>query len=514
MLNNLTQYLINSAKTYPNKIALVCNNKAITYEELLNDATAFASILLKSGISRGDRVVISLGNIPQAIICFWGALLSDAIVSLIDKNLSLEKFAYIINDAGASFVITNKSKDELSGIISNIKHNPVILSLDNLGSLEKIDPMAIRTKQLEIDLATIIYTSGSTGEPKGVMLTHRNMLSAASAINFYLGNLTKDIVISALPLSFDYGLYQMIMMVAVGGTLILEKDFVLPMQFLRLIEKYKPTALPLVPSMIPLLVQFNEFKKYDLSSIRYITNTGATLMLTHITTLGKFFPKAKIFSMYGLTECKRCTYLPPEDISRKSGSVGIPIPGTEMWVVDENGNNIGINKVGEIVVRGPTVMKGYWNKPTETSKKLKPGKLLGEYLLFTGDFGMVDSEGYFYFQDRMDEVIKSRGMKVSPKEIETIVIQHPDIFEVAAVGVEHSVYGQAIVLFIASQNQKLKDVEVYDFCKEKLQAYQMPIDIIINFALPKTTNGKLNKRNLAESYRKQRENNSRNSDAL
>ena len=493
-------YLIESEKKFGEKNAVINSGSELSYSELLEKSKGMAYFFRENGVERGDKIVISLGNSIETIVCFFGAFLADAVVSIIDHNQTVDKIEYIINDAQARiFVSENKLISKLS--VDNISNEVRLIKKEDLIDIlsRKVNYL-YSPKHLDIDLACIIYTSGSTGEPKGVMLTHRNMLAASSSINSYLGNTDKEIVISALPLSFDYGLYQMIMMISVGGTLLLEKDFVLPSHFLKLIEKYRPSALPVVPSMVLLLQKFQQLKSYDLTSIRYITNTGAALMRGHISILKELCPSADIFSMYGLTECKRCTYLPPKDIERKPDSIGIPIPNTEMWVVDENGIKVLPNQLGEIVVRGQTVMKGYLNKKEATEKRLKPGILPGEYVLYTGDYGRMDEDGYFYFYGRIDEVIKSRGLKVSPREVEATIIKHADVLEIAALGVEHNDFGQALVLFASSQSKSFSGQDLMTFCKQSLQVHQQPVEVFIFETLPKTTNGKIDKKSLKEKY--------------
>ncbi len=194
----------------------------------------------------------------------------------------------------------------------------------------------------------------------------------------------------------------------------LERSFTFPGQVLSLMVNEKVTGFPGVPTIFATIASLKSIQQYDLSAIRYVTNTAAALPVKHITMLRELFPQARIFSMYGLTECKRCTYLPPEDIDRKPESVGIAIPNTELWLVDEDGNKLGPNQVGQLVIRGATVMKGYWEKPEATARKIKPGPLPGETVLWTGDYCRLDDEGYLYFVARMDDIIKSRGEKVAP----------------------------------------------------------------------------------------------------
>jgi acyl-CoA synthetase (AMP-forming)/AMP-acid ligase II len=206
------------------------------------------------------------------------------------------------------------------------------------------------------------------------------------------------------------------------------------------------------------------------------------------------FPGARIYSMYGLTECKRCTYLPPQDLERKPGSVGIAIPNTELWIVDEHGQKVGPGVVGQLVIRGATVMKGYWEKPEATAKKLKPGPLPGEMVLHTGDFCRLDEDGYLYFVGRMDDVIKSRGEKVAPAEIEAVLRSMPGVLEAAVVGVPDAVLGHAIKAFVVlDHDAETTPSALRAACRERLEPFMVPRTIELVDALPRTANGKVEK---------------------
>jgi long-chain acyl-CoA synthetase len=223
------------------------------------------------------------------------------------------------------------------------------------------------------DLAMLVYTSGSTGRPKGVMMTHANIEAASASIISYLGNRSDDVILNVLPLAFDYGLYQLLMSVRLGATLVLERSFAFPSAIFALMREEKVTGLPLVPTMAALILQMRDLAPNSVPSLRYITNTAAALPVDHVSRLRNLFPTAALFSMYGLTECKRCTYLPPADLDRKPGSVGIAIPGTQAFVVDEAGKVVGPGVVGELVIQGPHVMQGYWRNEEATARALRPG---------------------------------------------------------------------------------------------------------------------------------------------
>jgi acyl-CoA synthetase (AMP-forming)/AMP-acid ligase II len=358
-------------------------------------------------------------------------------------------------------------------------------------------PCALRPvpfSNIDLDLATIIYTSGSTGNPKGVMLTHSNIVSAAASIISYLENREDDIIMNALPLSFDYGLYQVLMAFKFGGTVVLERRFTYPYQIIQKMVQEKVTGLPGVPTIFAILLGLGDLETFDFSSLRYITNTAAALPPAHIAKLRKLFPQARLYSMYGLTECKRVSYLPPEEIDRRPTSVGRGMPNEEVWIVDEQDNRVGPHMVGELVVRGSNVMRGYWSLPEETVRVLKPGKYPGEAVLYTGDLFRMDEEGYLYFVGRKDDMIKSRGERISPKEIEQCLCAMDGVADAAAIGVPDEILGQAIKVFICCREGcSLKEQDILRHCKENLEDFMLPKFVQFVNALPKTPNEKTNR---------------------
>jgi len=496
-ISQLHEYLTLASQVYPHKTALVCDDIRLSYEEIHLMTNKMAHYLRHHGLKRGDRVVVCLGNSVETVIAFWGVLKAGGVIVIISDDLKLEKIDFILKDSGCQFFMAKSSHIDYS----SFKYVNKIIDIENdfaeIMNFEISDN--IPSVNLDLDLASIIYTSGSTGEPKGVMLTHRNMLAALQSINIYLGNHAGEVILSALPLSFDYGLYQMMMAFSVGGRLILEKNLLLPLRFIRKISDEQVTAVPGVPTLFALLSETFKKFKFNTDTVRYVTNTGAAIYEQHIDAIQAMFPNANFFSMYGLTECKRCTYLPPKDLFRKRGSVGIPIPNTEIWIVNENDEKVPPNIIGQLVIRGATVMKGYWNRPEETAKKLKKDKLSSEPVLYTGDYGFLDEEGYFYFKGRMDEEIKSRGVKVSPKEIEEIIYSYQGIKEVAVVGVYDNFLGNKIIAYVVGlQEFALNSEDLYQFCKQKMEKEKIPHQIVILNHLPKTTNGKINKKLLQE----------------
>ncbi len=511
----LQDYLADSARRHPDKIALVCKAQRFSYGELDRRANRLANALAKRGVARGDRVVVFADNTLETVVAFWAILKANAVVSIVSPLTKADKLAYLLNDCRAVALVTDAHLTpvfaEAAAKSPHLRHVIVSGSVDaertrglpgvvawDAALADGAPDKPPARRNIDVDLAAIIYTSGSTGDPKGVMLTHRNMLTAATSITTYLENVEDDVILGVLPLAFDYGLYQMIMAFRTGARLVLERSFTYPAQVLKVVVDEKVTGFPGVPTMFAILAELKNLKSYDFSSIRYATNTAAALPVKHILVLKDIFPGAKIFSMYGLTECKRCTYLPPADIDRKPTSVGIAIPNTELWIVDENDVKVGPNEVGQLVIRGATVMKGYWEKPEATAKKLRPGPLPGEQVLYTGDFCKTDEEGYLYFVGRMDDIIKSRGEKVAPKEVETALMNVQGVKEAAVIGVPDEILGEAVKAFVVlEQGVTLTEKDLQKECQKRLESFMVPKHFAFVPELPKTTTGKIKKTGLS-----------------
>jgi amino acid adenylation domain-containing protein len=510
----LHDFLLQSARRLPDKIALVCQKSRLSYAEIDARSNALAHALISQGVKRGDRVVVFADNTVETVVSFWAVLKANAVVSVVNPLTKGDKLRYLLNDCRASAMITDGHLTRIfSEVVKDSKHLRVLIISGKLDA-EKLEggPPAIswddalasgdrgqppaRTA-IDIDLAAIVYTSGSTGDPKGVMLTHRNMLTAATSVSTYLEMQEDDIVLGVLPMSFDYGLYQMLMSYRLGARLVLERSFTFPAQVLKVMVEEKVSGFPGVPTIFAILGELKNLADYDFSQIRFVTNTAAALPVKHITMLRKIFPQARVYSMYGLTECKRCTYLPPTDIDRKPASVGIAIPNTEMWVVNENDERLGPDEVGQLVIRGATVMRGYWEKPEQTAKKLRPGPLPGELVLYTGDYCKMDEEGYLYFVGRMDDVIKSRGEKVAPKEVENALVHIPGVKEVAVIGVPDEILGQAVKAFVVPEKGVTLTVrQIIGEAQGRLENFMVPKHVEIVPDLPKTTTGKIKKTDL------------------
>ena len=506
----LHDFLTQSALRSPDVQAISAGQATLTYRELAHDATAVAAFLRASGVQAGDRVVVLSPNTITAAVGFWAVVMCGAVVVMTSPRTPAHKLAWMLNDADAAALITDESLagvavaagvTELRTVIIagppsalvDLSHLVDAVTLDGAiaaGSHAAEDlPEPART-----DLAALIYTSGSSGEPKAVMVTHGNVDAAATAICSYLGLTCGDVLLGALPLSFDYGLYQLIMSVKVGARLVLERSFDLPGQTLNTIVREGVTVFPGVPTMFAMLARLPSLERWDLTGVRTITSTGSALASGQVAWLRRAFPRAQIFSMYGLTECKRCTYLPPADLDRKPGSVGVAIPGNEIWLVDADDRVVAAGEVGELVVRGPTVMAGYWQRPEETARRLRPGPDPGESVLYTGDLCRLDDDGYLYFVSRMDDVIKSRGEKVAPAEVEAALRSSPGVLEAAVVGRPDDILGEAIHAFVVVDDRsELTATVLRAACSERLEPFMVPRTIEIVDTLPRTANGKIEK---------------------
>jgi amino acid adenylation domain-containing protein len=500
-----------AARRSPGKVAIVCRGRTITFAALEADSNALAWALQRRGVERGDRVVIFTDNSLEAAVAFYAALKANAVVSIVNPLTKAEKLAYLLNDCSAAALVTDA---HLEGVVRPAvqasRHLRAVIATGDMdgtglpafsrwadaltGEDGSVPPPR---RNIDIDLASLIYTSGSTGDPKGVMLTHRNMITAATSISTYLGLRDDDVILGILPLAFDYGLYQLIMSVQVGARLVLERSFAYPPKVLQAVVDEGVTIFPGVPTVYALLAEMKDLSRWDLSRVRALTSTAAALNRKHILVLKEIFPRALIFSMYGLTECKRVSFVPPDCLDRKMDSVGIPIPNTEAWIVDERGERLPPGQVGQLVVRGATVMRGYWGKPEETARKLKPGPLPGEQVLWTGDYCRMDEEGYIYFVGRMDDIIKSRGEKVAPKEVEVALHAVPGVKEAAVVGVHDDILGQAVKAFVVlERGAALTPKDLQRECQARLENFMVPKYVEIVSELPYTDTGKIKKTGL------------------
>jgi acyl-CoA synthetase (AMP-forming)/AMP-acid ligase II len=497
MKYNLAQYFFETCRRDPDKVALITEAREYTYKNLREESTKLAAFLKAGGVKPGDRVLLAKENGYEMIVSFWAILFCGASVATYSHKNAIEKILFAIENAEPSFLILDDSLVANHRDLIESKRVPFITT----GSLVGI---AQSTTGIDIDLSTIIsediaailYTSGSTGDPKGVTLTHANMTTALLSITTYLGMKESDVIISALPLTFDYGLYQMIMAFAMGATLVLEENVIWPPELLQKADKYAGTILPIVPTMAVAFEAFKASLKMDLSRVRIVTNTAERFKEGNFQTIRDLFPNAKMFSMYGLTECKRCTYVPPDRLDEKKGSVGKAIPNTEIRILDENGRFLPPHQEGELVIRGGTVMRGYWKMKDATARSFHYDEL-GNKWLRSGDYGYLDEEGFFYLKGRRDAIVKIRGMKVSLLEVEE-VLSKSELVQEAGIVVRSEKEGPSQLIAFVTPAKTCTGQDILKYSRDRLQAFEVPSEIRFLDPLPKNLNGKIDRRALAE----------------
>lgn len=504
----LHHHFLDTVARAPQHTALVCGDERHRYADVAQHAKTIALALQRRGVRRGDRVALFLDNGVEFVAGLYACLMVGAVFMPVNPLTKTDKLAFMLGDARACVLLTHDTLASvwLPAVLQCTSVHTVFVRDETERRDERTFPWPCDEPDAELadpgtidqDLASIIYTSGSTGFPKGVMLSHRNMVTAANSVSSYLQLRGEDVILCALPLAFDYGLYQVLMGFKLGACIVLEGNFSFPLKALATMVRERVTVFPGVPTMFASLMALKTLSEFDLRALRMITNTAAALSETHIQRLRGLFPQATLYSMYGLTECKRVTYLPPEQLDLRPTSVGRGMPNEEVWLVDDEGRRLPNGSTGELVIRGSHVMRGYWERPEETAHRLKPGPLPGEMVLYSGDLFRTDEQGWLYFVARRDDIIKTRGEKVSPREVENAIQSLPGVLEVAVVGVEDELLGQAIKAFITLESGvQLTDRDVKQHCLTKLESFMAPKYVEFVGELPKTDTGKIKKTGLA-----------------
>jgi len=506
-------FLEHSARRVSDKTALVCGARRWTYGQLDAMADRLAQTLVADGLERGARVVIHLGNRVEAVVSIFAVLKANAVFVCVNRTTRPDKLNHILRHCRASVLITEARTvtgaadgelvlegSALAGLvlIGGPEAPPTVAgrlarSWEAIQALPPDGPVPRRA--IDLDLACLIYTSGTTGKPKGVMCAHENVVFATRAIGAYLGNSGEDRVLSVLQLSFTYGLYQLLVMFRVGGTLVLEDSFAYPAVILERMQQERVTGFPGVPTMFMLLLRM-DLAACDLGCLRYVTNAAAPLSPDTMLALQRQLPRTALYSMYGQTETARTLYLPPEWVTRKPDSVGIPVPGTEVWVEDPEGRRLGPGQTGELVVRGRHVMRGYWEAPVETAARFRVGALPGERHCYTGDLFRTDADGFLYFVSRQDDIIKCRGEKVAPREVEHVLLRLPGVTQAAVVGIADPVLGQAVKAVLVADRSRVTRARVLAHCRAQLEDFMRPGIVEFREELPMTPNGKVKRSEL------------------
>ncbi len=526
-----------AAERHPLRPAIIFQNTTIRYGELKRRAETFAATLRLMGVNHGDRVAVMMPNLPQTVVAFWGIMKAGAVAVMMNPLNMETEIIHHLHDSGArhlvlldllwpkisplrerlpveKFIVTSIG-DALSFPLKWLynfrerRNQPQNIPYDGENVVIWKD-MFVTPERYSAnnaidadDLALLQYTGGTTGLPKGVMLSHRNVGSNYRQIISVIQELAKEhhSFVAVLPFFHVYGLAVGIgIPTALMGTTLPMPRYV-PQDVLKLIQKRKPTIFPGAPSVYMSLLQQKNLSSYDLKCIKLCISGSAPLLQEHFMRFQEL-TGATIIEGYGLTEAAPITHINPlVSTNQKINSIGMPLPSTEARIVDMEGGSLTLpaGKLGELIIRGPQVMQGYWNRPDETASALRNG------WLYTGDLATMDDEGYFHIMDRKKDMIIVSGYNVYPREVDEVLLEHPHILEAVAVGVYDKVRGESLKAFIVLEpDVQLTRAEVIAWCRNKLASYKVPRSVEFRDSLPKTIVGKVLRRALrAEDDAKQ-----------
>ena len=513
-----------AAACWPARTALTVGGQHLAYADLFSQVERCAASLLALGLARGARVAVYLEKRVEAVVASFAAPAAGGVLVPVNPLLKATQVAHILQDAGVAVLVTSAPRlAALAPVLAacpELRHVvvcddlvpaapgpwPVGLGLHAWHNIPAHPPAEWPTV-LESDVAVIFYTSGSTGQPKGVVLTHRNLVAGASSVAGYLHNQADDTLLAALPLSFDAGFSQLTTAFLVGARVVL-LNYLLPRDVLQAMVRERVTGLTAVP---PLYIQLAGLEWPDgvAQHLRYWANTGGRMPRATLERLRHLVPGAQPYLMYGLTEAFRSTYLPPAEVDRRPDSIGRAIPNAEVRVLREDGSECAVDEPGELVHRGPLVALGYWNRPEETARRFKPWPsallpaggdwLAPERAVYSGDTVRRDAEGFLYFVGRRDEMMKTSGYRVSPTEVEEALYASGLVAEALVYAVPDEVLGSAIcAAVLASRNASGHTDEdsaaVLAHCREHLPAFMLPKALNwVDQPLPRSPNGKLDR---------------------
>jgi len=499
---NCIRTLIEDANiSHPNKVAVKFGAKEITYAELTHKVNQVAYYLSELNLKKGSRIGIYSNKGIDQVIAILAVLSTDYVLVPLTRLLKPEQVEYMINDCDVKCIITDRVKIES---IEEINFDGHLISYEtthkDLPSFEEIYKYYNKDYSCEIaghDNAVITYSFGSSGKPKGIVISHRNLIDSARVVSQYLDLKEDDVISGLLIFNLDYGLNQLFCTLYKRAKLALHR-FVLPGDFFNYIINDKVTVLPLMPINITDMFDEDAHRLPSaelLSNVRIITSSGGNVTAKMLTDVEKYFTNAKFFSMHGLTEAFRSTYLDPSQLKIRPDSIGKPIPDVELYVIDENGNECAPRQTGELIHRGGYIYKGFWNAPEQTNARFKSidilknvieleGQLRDEVVVKTGDYVYKDEEGYFYFVSRHDDMIKTRGFRVSPYEIESVVEQNiPEIERCAVFSIPNEDIEEEIVLVYSAVTQITSNEILFEL-KKHLASYMIPEKIIYKKSLP------------------------------
>lgn len=471
-----------------NKTAII-DKTNISYKELYFKISMISKEIKRNNFRKQDKILILAENSPLFIESYFAVIKSGCICVPLNPTLSHKDIQYIISICNPKMIFIEKRfLNKLNNYINEEINIVTEETLSDFYLTEKNDYINNVEIDFKNDVAVILFTSGSTAKPKGVMLTHYNLSYNTNSIIEYLKLKSSDRIEVVLPFYYCFGTSLLHTHLRVGGSLVINNSFMFPESVLDDINKYKCTGFAGVPSNYQILLRKSSIKERKLPSLRYVAQAGGKLPDSFIKELEETLNKVEIFIMYGQTEATaRLSYLPPDMIDKKLGSIGKGIPGTELKVLDKECNNIKIGEIGEVVASGGNIMKGYFNDDEETNKVIRNG------YLYTGDLATIDQDGYIYIVSREKQIIKSAGNRISPKEIEEIILQLPNVIEAAVIGVSDDILGEAVKAFVVFDNKNVKVDEnfIISYCKERLPSYKIPKYIAFIDELPKNSSGKV-----------------------
>ena len=525
-------FLVESAQRRPEAPLLVHKGTRTSYGEIEASSNRCARLLRDLGLRRGERVGLLLPNSARYVVSYYAGLKAGAVVVPMHQATDARSLRKLMGDCGAVGLIGGPGTRER--IMKATEELPdlrwVLLPADELTPGDPLpahvrgvpesaeDAMSAeadpRRRGIDLDRATIIYTSGSTGRPRGATLSHLNVVANTRSILAYLQLTSEDRVLQVLPFPYVYGKSLLNTHVAVGGSVVLHDNMVFPETALEAMERVQATSFAGVPATFAILLNRSSLARRRIPSLRYVTQAGGGMPLPHLKRLIEALPGVRIFVMYGATEAAaRLSWLEPEMLLSKLGSIGKPIPNVELTIRRDDGTEAEAGETGEIVARGSNIMEGYWGDAEATAE------VLDQHGFHTGDLGWRDEEGYLWVAGRKREMIKSGAHRISPKEIEEVLLEHPAVEEAAVVGKPDEYLGEIIVAHITvrlepaevrsgpaevlSESQEVRGEPVTPnairlFCQERLPAHKVPQEVRIRDSMPRNPSGKLDKRALRE----------------
>ena len=500
------QFLERSARLYPDKVAIIHGKVRSTYFEINTRADNLANYLLSIGVKKGDRIALLMENCVEYVISYYGIMKAGAVAVPLNSDLKPEGLRYAIEDLEAKILISNKRFEKLIsasnlhelGLTHLILKSPPTSYLSPSTDFSPSPSTSDLPPLSPFDLASIIYTSGSTGGPKGVMLTHRNIVDNVSSICQYLRLMDKDIQMCVLPFFYVMGKSLLNTHVAVGGTVVINNQFAFPASVLKEMITEKVTGFSGVPSTFAYLLHRSPLatNRDKLTSLRYISQAGGHMSKVIKEELHRVLPShTEIFVMYGATEAAaRLSYLEPSCFADKMESIGKAIPGVELKVLNDKGEATLTGEVGELVARGTNIMPGYWRRPEASEKALANG------WYHTGDQAYMDEEGFFFVVGRQDDLLKVGGHRLSPVEIEDVLMEAGILVEAVVVGVPDVLLGNKLSVLAVPANNDCSENKILGYCADRLPKYKVPSEVRFAKNLPKKVSGKIDRKSCLALY--------------